>query len=150
MRKLILTTLVCLLAACANTPQKRIEAAPEAFAKLPPEQQQRVKSGEVGVGFTPAATRLALGEPDRINERETADGKLQIWRYYDYLGGVAPGFCPGYVNGFYGYPGFYGPRGRGGFFYEPSFCYYDNTVAEERVRVTFKDGLVTSVDRVVP
>ncbi len=144
MRTILFSAFAILLAACAATPAKRIEAAPEAFAKLPPEQQARVKAGEVGVGFDQAATRLALGNPDRITERETSEGKQQIWLYYDYQGGVAPGFCPGYINGFYGYPGFHGHRG---YFYEPAFCYYDNTVAEERMRVAFKDGLVTSVDR---
>ena len=66
MIRLALLMPVLLLAACAITPTSRIERDPTAFAALPPEQQQKVREGQIGIGFEPNAVRLAYGEPDRI------------------------------------------------------------------------------------
>lgn len=125
--------LAALLAGCAATPQARIERSPEAFAALPPEQQQRVKEGGVGIGFDESATRLAAGEPDRVIERETLEGNTQVWVYYAIVAGLHnDGYCGA------------------------AFPYYSHRVYcrstpptqyEERMRVVFKDGKVTSVER---
>lgn len=131
-RILILATASAVLAACAATPQSRIERNPASFAALPPEQQARVQQGGVGVGFDEAAVRLAMGEPDRIVERETAEGASQVWVYYTMLPGLSSPYCgPEFLYyGFYRYCGPVAP-----------------TQYEERARVSFKDGKVVSVDR---
>lgn len=122
-----------LLAGCATTPQSRIERDPVGFSALTPEQQQKVRDGHVGVGFDEAAVRLALGEPDRVIEREAADGNTQSWVYY--------AIVPNAYGSAYCAPGFphYGPA-----------YYCQAPVAnqyEERTRVLFKDGKVVSVER---
>lgn len=122
-----------LLGGCATTPQSRIEKNPSAFAALTPEQQERVKTGGVGVGFDEAAVRFALGEPDRVIERETAEGMTQSWVYYSLVSGFDnSGYCA---------PRF--PYYGAAFYCEPS----RPNQYEERTRVVFKDGKVVSVDR---
>lgn len=123
-----------LLAACASTPQSRIEKDPAAFSALPPEQQERVKQGGVGVGFDEAAVRLAIGEPDRIVERESAEGLTQVWSYFAVL--------PGYHDSGYCAPGFFPHYGYAPYCRPPQPTQY-----EERSRIVFQGGKVVSVER---
>ena len=124
-----------LLAGCATTPQSRIEKNPTAFAALSPEQQQKVQGGGVSVGFDAAAVELALGKPDRIVERETAEGATQAWVYYTVVAdNYSPGFC-GSAFPYYGYA------------YHCRPVVVSPTQYEERTRVIFKDGKVVSVER---
>ncbi len=128
-----LTLAALLLAGCATTPQSRIERDPAGFSALTPEQQQRVKNGEIGVGFDEAAVRLAIGEPDRIIERETADGLTRAWVYYTLVAGFDnSGYCA---------PRF--PYYGASFFCQP----IRPNQYEEHTRVIFKDGKVVSVER---
>lgn len=133
--RLLLITLPLLLAACATTPQSRIEKNPAAFAALSPEQQQKVQGGVVSVGFDAAAVELALGKPDRILERETAEGATQTWVYYAVIADRQhAGFC-GASFPYYGYAYHCGP------------VVVTATQYEERTRVIFKEGAVVSVER---
>jgi hypothetical protein len=70
------------LAGC-STPEARIKDHPEIFAQLTPKEQTLVKAGQVGLGFSPEAVKLALGEPDRITVRTDAKGQLQVWHYVE-------------------------------------------------------------------
>lgn len=124
-----------LLTGCATTPQSRIEKNPTAFAALSPEQQQKVQAGSVSVGFDTAAVELALGKPDRILERETAEGATLTWVYYTVRSdSYSPGFC-GSSFPYYGYA----------YYCRPVFV--TPTQYEEHTRVVFKDGKVVSVER---
>ena len=124
----------CLLAACAITPEQRIQRDPTGFAALPAEQQQRAKEGSVGVGFDTAAVRIAYGEPDRIVEKETAEGASQVWVYYAVVPGFAGSAYCGPGAGYYGYNYYCRP--------------FAQTQYEERTRIVFKDGKVTSVENI--
>lgn len=122
-------------AACASTPAARIEKAPAEFAQLPVEQQDKVRSGVVEIGYGEAAVRLALGEPDRIIERTTADGRALVWQYFE----------PVTPPSIYCQPGFY----RG--YYLPPICYSGFGYTEhERMRLSFKDGALTAIEREKP
>jgi hypothetical protein len=68
------------LAGC-STPESRISNHPEVFAQLTSQEQALVKAGQVGLGFSTEAVKLALGQPDRITLRTDAKGQLQIWHY---------------------------------------------------------------------
>jgi len=122
------------LTGCA-TPQSRIERDPTAFAALTTAQQERVKKGEVTVGFDEATVRLALGEPDRIIERETSEGISQSWVYYAI---VPDSYNAGYCA--QGFP-YYSYR----YYCRPTIV--TPTQYEERMRLVFKDGKVSSVER---
>ncbi len=69
-----------LLAACA-TPEARIRKNPDLFASFPSEAQELIRQGEVAVGFTRDMVQIALGSPDRIYTRQTAEGTTEIWSY---------------------------------------------------------------------
>ena len=123
-----------LLAACASTPESRIEKSPDAFAQLTPEQQAKVRAGKVGIGFDAAATKLALGEPDKVLEKTTAAGDSEVWIYQDVYSYPAAGPC-------------YGAYFR---YSLPSYCFFGPPTVQEvkdRIRVSFEAGKVVSVER---
>ncbi len=71
------------LAGCATTPEGRIKDNPEVFAQLTPQEQAMVKAGQVGLGFSADAVKLALGAPDRVTLRTDEKGQLQVWHYVE-------------------------------------------------------------------
>ena len=75
--------LALLLAGCASTPEKRIEANQAAFDALPVAAQARIRGGQIDLGFTPDMVRIALGEPQRQLVRRTAEGSVDVWLYLD-------------------------------------------------------------------
>jgi hypothetical protein len=54
---------------------------PEAFARLPPDQQTLVKNAQIAIGFSTEAVRIALGNPKEITTQATPAGQIQIWYY---------------------------------------------------------------------
>ena len=81
--KLSFTAVVgfALLAAGCSTVDSRIAKNRAAFNTWPPAVQDKVVVGQIGVGFTSDQVRVALGEPDRVWTRTTADGTSQVWSY---------------------------------------------------------------------
>ena len=71
-----------MLAGC-STVSSRIAKNREAFNTWPAAVQDRVVVGQIDIGFTADQVRVALGEPDRIFTRTTADGTSQVWSYRD-------------------------------------------------------------------
>jgi hypothetical protein len=67
-------------AGCSSVDQ-RIARHRDAFSSWPPEVQEKVAAGEIGLGFTADQVRVALGEPDRVFTRTTADGTAEVWGY---------------------------------------------------------------------
>jgi len=138
---------VCAVLLCGcTTPEARIKARPDVFARLTPDQQALVKAGMVAPGFDMDAVRLALGDPDRVMIETNASGQHEVWRYVTYgedqgalyLDGFyvpynvvgRPDFIgiPGYNNLYEGYPG----RGWGDPYFRPSLAFY--TYGTFRVR----------------
>lgn len=69
-----------LLAGC-STVDSRIDKNRSAFEAYPTAVQDKIIQGKVDVGFTPDQVRMALGEPDRVFTRTTADGTTEVWGY---------------------------------------------------------------------
>jgi len=134
------------LAGC-STPDSRIAANPAAFAALNPQQQALVKAGQVGIGMSMDAVKLALGDPDRVTLRTDASGETQVWHYVTYE-----------ADGVYLYSGFYhrgyGRRGGwGGWYGGPAYPYYldyPNRTVHDRFTVEFKNGVTFSVSKELP
>ena len=131
------------LAGC-STPETRIRDNPEAFARLNPDQQALVKSGQIGIGFDMAAVKLALGDPDRITLRSNAQGQTQVWHYVEYVyyddGFIYPG--PYWRGGWGRRRGGWG--GWGGWWgYEPYGV--RPTQAFDRFRIEFRNGKVSAI-----
>lgn len=135
MRLVLLSVAVstlAILAGCA-TPDTRIADNQAAFAKYPPEVQQKIRAGRVEPGFTGEMVVMSLGEPARKFLRKTAAGDTEVWSYHDnrprfsFGLGVASAGRSSAVGGGVGVT-------TGG----------DDP--EEKVRVEFRDGVVTAVD----
>ncbi len=125
------------LAGCA-TPETRINDHPEVFSQLTPHEQALVKAGQVGIGFSPEAVKLALGDPDRITVRTDAKGQLQIWHY------VENAYCDGaylYGGPYWGRWGWGGYWGWGGPYPMGPIRSYD------RFRVEFRDNKVVAFNQ---
>src|SRR5215211_498498 len=79
----LISTVCALLGAGCSTVDSRIAKNREVFNTWPPAVQDKVVTGQIDIGFTPDQVRVALGEPDRIFTRTTADGTSQVWSYRD-------------------------------------------------------------------
>ena len=97
-----------------------------------------MQKGEVGLGMPEAAVQLALGKPDRVSERTDASGVTHIWHYTDVEYADTPGAYPWYP---------YAYRRRA--YYDPFFYpgYYPAGVETDKIRVVFKDGKVSAIER---
>lgn len=133
-RSVSLAALALLLAAC-STPASRIEDQQAEFDRYPVDIQQKIRAGNVDVGFTPDQVRLALGKPDRIYTRQNEAGTSEVWAYRD----SSPALSFG-LGGF----NFGGGSGVGG-----GVGIGTGGTEEEKVRVVFAGGRVVSVERTV-
>jgi len=127
---------VALLAACSSTPDSRIAKNQGTFGAYAPAVQQKIRAGEVDVGFTPEMVRLALGEPTRQFNRQTGSGTTEVWVYHD----NGPRFSFGVGIG-----GAVGRHGGAGVGVSTSTGGSD---PGEKMRVEFRDGKVAAVDYV--
>ena len=127
---------VALLAACSSTPDARIAKNQPAFSQYPSAVQQKIRAGEVDVGFTPEMVRLALGEPTREFRRQTETGLAEVWVYHD----NGPRFSLGIGVG-----GAVGRHSSAGVGLSTSTGGYD---PEEKMRVEFRDDRVTAIEYV--
>jgi outer membrane protein assembly factor BamE (lipoprotein component of BamABCDE complex) len=92
-----------LVVAGCSTVDSRIADNRAAFNTWPPAVQDKVVLGQIDVGFTTEQVRVALGEPDRVFTRTTADGTSQVWSYRDR--GPRFGFGIGIGTGSFGHRG---------------------------------------------
>ncbi len=116
-----------------STPDSRISAGQAAFAQYPAAVQQKIRAGQVDVGFTPEMVRMALGKPNRSFVRKTEAGDTEVWGYHD----NTPRFSFGVGVGSGGYhSGTAVGVGMSTGGYDP----------EEKIRVEFRAGLVTAVE----
>jgi len=125
-----------LLAACSSTPESRIAKNQAAFEQYPAAVQQKIRAGEVEVGFSPEMVRLALGEPARQLSRQTAGDTAEVWVYHR----NGPRFSFGVGVG-----GAVGGHTSAGVGVSTSTGGYD---PEEKMRVEFRDGKVSAVEYV--
>ncbi len=134
MRLLPLLLALALLAGCSS-PDSRIARNRAVFDRLPAEVQQKIRNGQVEVGYTPEMVQLALGEPDRVFTRRSAQGDTEVWGYQDH----GPRFSIGIGAGGGGrHSAFAGGMAMTSGGYDP----------DEKVRVEFRDGKVTALDTV--
>lgn len=131
-RALFSVACLMVLAACA-TPDSRIADNRTAFDTFPPEIQQKIKTGQVDVGFTPEMVVMSLGEPARKFTRKTELGDTEVWSYHDDRPKFSFGFGVGSIGRGSSVGGGVGVSTGG---YDP----------DEKIRVEFRQGLVTAVD----
>ncbi|HVS53713.1 MAG TPA: hypothetical protein VHD62_15260 [Opitutaceae bacterium] len=86
-----------LAAGCASV-DSRIAKNRAAFDAWPPAVQDKIVRGQIDVGFTREQVAVALGEPDRVFTRTTADGTAEVWSYRDRGPRVSFGFGIGSIG----------------------------------------------------
>jgi hypothetical protein len=121
------------LAGCA-TPETRIRQNPAAFDRATPAQQELIRQGKVAIGFDESLVQLALGAPDRVSERTSAEGTAVIWHYVDYET----------YDGVLLYRGSFHRGFRGG-----TYAYYSdfpNRRERDHFKVVFRDGKVVLIE----
>jgi outer membrane protein assembly factor BamE (lipoprotein component of BamABCDE complex) len=142
---LILAAVALVTVAGCATPEARIKDNPTAYTQLTPEQQALVKAGHVGLGMPQDGVRLALGKPDHVTEHTDASGVQQVWHYVQ----VDTSYVYASPYPYYGYGGY--PRFNTPFFFPGGYGgFYGNAPVQtesDKMRVVFKDGKVTAIER---
>ena len=81
---LLLTTVLLLAASGCATPESRIKKNQALFDSFPAEVQEKVKAGQIDIGFTADMVAIALGKPGRVYQRKTTEGETEVWSYEAY------------------------------------------------------------------
>lgn len=71
---------VALVVGC-STPASRIQEKSDRFYSFPEEVQEKVRIGQVEVGYDYDMVYIAKGKPDRKYVRKTASGETEVWSY---------------------------------------------------------------------
>ncbi len=130
--KILTLAALALLTAC-STPESRIADKRGVYDQYPAAVQQKIRAGQVDVGFTKDMVLMSLGEPDRQFTRKTEAGDTEVWGYHDHTPRFSFGFGVG-SGGRHSAVGGGIAMSSGG--YDP----------EERIRIEFREGRVTTVD----
>lgn len=131
-----------LLAGC-NTFNSRARQMAAVYDTLPPSEQQRLQRGVIGIGDSPEMVYIALGNPDERRDVTTADGTKTTWVYRTYWQQYEG-------QAWLGYRRVIVPaRGGRGYvvFHEPVTQDVYRTHVDDRIRVTFANGAVQSVEQ---
>ncbi|MFI5357117.1 MAG: hypothetical protein ACHQ4G_07265 [Opitutales bacterium] len=128
----IIAVLGLALAGCAGL-ESRVQEKQAEFATWPAAVQTAVRAGKIDLGFTTGQVYVALGNPDRIFVRQTAESVEDVWAYFS----RKPGFSmsAGMATG--GYAGVSGAA-----VYERR----DDRL-DEADRVIFKGGKVVAIEQ---
>jgi hypothetical protein len=125
---------VLLFAAGCSTPASRISRNEEAFSEWPEAIQEKVRAGQIDLGFTPEQVRVALGDPARTVRRTDNDGTSEVWIYHGREPRFSVGLGVGTSRGSTGFGGGVG-IGTGG-----------SREREDATRVVFAGGRVSAVE----
>lgn len=123
-----------LLGASCSTPASRISRHQEAFSEWPEAIQEKVRAGQIDLGFTTEQVRVALGDPARTFTRTNNDGTSEVWVYR----GKEPRFSVGLGMGT--------SRGSTGFGGGVSVGTGADRDDENATRVVFAGGRVSAVE----
>ncbi len=121
-----------LLSACSSSPDSRISKNQAAFDSLPPPAQEKIRHGQVDIGFTPEMVFLALGEPSKKYVRQTEQGSTEVWSYITTSPQISFGFGVGSFGGNTASSVGVGTTTGG--------------EVDEKVRVEFREGRVTAAE----
>ena len=121
-----------LLAAC-STPSTRISSNRVAYDKFPADVQQKLRAGQIDIGFTEEMVRIALGEPARQYTHKSEHGDSDLWIYHDEGPHISLGVGVGSAGSHSAMGAGLGLSTGG---YDP----------EEKMRVEFRDGKVSAIE----
>jgi PBP1b-binding outer membrane lipoprotein LpoB len=130
---------ILFLAGC-STPESRIKDNPSLFASFPPDVQENVRKGLIDIGYTPGMVNIALGEPNRRYSRQTAEGMTEVWAYTATYTTTERQRVDGPFR----------VRTRDGSYQtvtDSAWADVQQTHEYEKLRVEFKEGKVSAIDR---
>ena len=127
--RLLPAVLLALLTGC-STVERRAAKHATMLGSLPADVRQSIRGGKIDIGYTTDMVYVALGSPDRVYSRRTAEGTTVVWVYTK----REPSFDGAWGTGFWGW---YGPAGFHG----------EGSREYEAVRVEFRSGKVHAVER---
>ncbi len=133
-----------LLATGCSTFEKRAEERSATFAGLDDATRARLQDKELHVGDNEDMVYIALGVPDEKRDTLTAGGRDTVWVYNAYWSEYQGTQIMGYRRQVTGTPG----TGSYRVYYEPIERDIYAQRAEERIRVTLRNGLVTVIEQV--
>lgn len=144
MRKSLLFLTVAVLLTGCSTFERRAEEKSTTFSQLDASTRQRLKDRDITVGDNQDMVYIALGVPDEKRDRISLEGSETTWIYnaywQEYQGQALVGYRRHVV---------FDPSSRR---YRVYYTPVEQSVYAEReegrIRVTFSDGLVTSVEQV--
>ena len=119
-----------LVAGC-STIDSRIRSQQALFDGYSPEVQQKIRAGDIAVGFTPEMVEMAWGEPYRKDQVTGEDYAAEVWTWSRHVPGVGIGMGTG---------GYYG----GGVGVGTGVLVGDQGHREDRAQVEFRNGKVVS------
>ncbi len=129
-RRLLVLALCVALAGC-STIGSRIRRNQDLFDSYPPEIQQRIRAGELAVGFTPEMVEMSWGKPSRRDQVTGEDMVAEVWTWSRSVPGVGIGMGTG---------GYYG----GGVGVGTGILIGEGSRREDRAQVEFRNGKVSS------
>jgi hypothetical protein len=124
MRYRACAVLLVLAAAACSTPQSRIRRRQGAFDAYPPEVREKIRAGQVDVGFTREQVSIALGRPDRVRLDKPPAAEREIWVY-----------------------GIGAPRPESGLVSAPGAYVQPAVGDDELLRVVFQKGAVVKIEK---
>lgn len=139
---LLLVATGLVLAGC-NTFNARARQMSAVYDNLSASDQQRLQRGAINVGDTPEMVYIALGNPDERRDITNADGTQTTWIYRTYWQQYEG-------QAWLGYRRVIVPaRGGRGYvvFHEPVTQDVYRTNVDDRIRVTFANGVVQSIEQ---
>lgn len=134
LRTLATALTVTALAAC-STPASRIRDDQAEFDTFPHAVQEKIRAGQVDVGFTMKQVALALGRPTRRYARKGAATTREVWAYEGGTVGAHMGVGFGMSSGGFD-PGLGGGMGM----------LFDDESPHDRMRVVFDAGKVVIIE----
>jgi len=126
-----------------QTVDDRIKEKPEVFARLDVATQDKIKQGIIELGYNEDMVYLALGKPDQMRESLSSAGKTTTWIYNTYYERYDGTRFAGYHRSLYFDPYLRAYR----VYYRPVYAETYAQEKEERIRVVFTNGSVTSLDQ---
>ncbi|MCB2183049.1 MAG: hypothetical protein KQH63_13525 [Desulfobulbaceae bacterium] len=81
---LVVLVIIFILAGCMSPQyfrERRIASFQDTFDSFSPEIQQKVRQGQIDIGFNQDMVLIAWGRADRTYTRITDDGVAKVWAY---------------------------------------------------------------------
>lgn len=140
---LIFAGAALLFAAGCQSVESRIKEKPDVYANVDKATQDKIKQGIIDLGFSQDMVYIALGNPDEKRESKTTSGTTLTWIYNTYYTRYEGSAMAGYYRSVY-----YDPYLRTyRLYYHPVFADTYSEDKEERIRIVFTGGKVTSIEQ---